>query len=268
MWSIIGRPCNQRIDLWVLSNRSSLNIVMQSWNCWPMFTYCPRFIPWLKHKGKKVQDPVYIIWNWINVLFNTPANPLIPGRWVSWWDNKVWSPFWYSLLCQTLRETNHTDNYIVRFWTRGWYWFWGPFSKYSFNGKMIRFLSERRKRSGYQLWVCQDVVTIIGKGTFSSSTFSILCESRQMEGMHIDSCDSSSGEEHLRQDCWNLASKSNNLEADLTTLKQTGLFLVFSPIIDISCWKLEGTVSILRNLSGGEIYNLSCNWDSLLNVWQ
>ena len=95
-WSIIEHPCNQRTDLWVLSNRSSLNIVMQSWNCWPMFTYCPIFIPWLKHKGKKVQDPVYITSNWINVLFNTPANPLIPGRWVSWestfsswWDNRV-----------------------------------------------------------------------------------------------------------------------------------------------------------------------------------
>ena len=126
-WSIIGRPCNQIIDLWVLSNKSSLNIVMQSWNCWPMFTYCPIFIPWLKHKGKKVQDLVYITSNWINVLFNTRANPLIPGRWVSWestfsswWDNKVWSPFWYSFLCQTLPETNHTANCIAWFWTRGW----------------------------------------------------------------------------------------------------------------------------------------------------
>ena len=63
--------------------------------------------------------------------------------------------------------------------------------------------------------------------------FSVLCESRQMEGMHIDSCDAIYVEEHLCQDCWDLASKSNNLEADLTTLKQTGLFLVFSPIFDI-----------------------------------
>ena len=101
---------------------------------------------------------------------------------------------------------------------------------------MIRFLSERRRRSGYQLWVCQDVVTFIRKGTFSSSTFSILCESRQMEGMHIDSNDTSSVEEHLCQDCCNLASKSNKeAEADVTTLKQTGLFLVFPPIIGISC---------------------------------
>ena len=56
-----------------------------------------------------------------------------------------------------------------------------------------------------------------------------------MEGMHIDYCDTSSVEEHPRQDCWKLASKSNNLEADLTTLKQTGLFVVFSPIFGISC---------------------------------
>ena len=55
------------------------------------------------------------------------------------------------------------------------------------------------------------------------------CESRQMEGMHIDLCDTISVEEHLCQDCWDLASKSNNLEADFT--KQTGLFLVSSPNI-------------------------------------
>ena len=52
-----------------------------------------------------------------------------------------------------------------------------------------------------------------------------------MEGMHIDLCDTISVEEHLCQDCWDLASKSNNLEADFT--KQTGLFLVSSPIYSI-----------------------------------
>ena len=133
---------------------------------------------------------------------------------------------------------------------------------------MIRLLTQGRRRSGYQLWVCQVVVTIKRKGTFSSSTFSILCESRQMEGMHIDSCDTSSVEEDPCQECWKLPSKSNNLEADLTTLKQTGLFLVFSPIFGISCWKLQGTVSILRNVSDDEIPNLSGNWDSMVNVWQ
>ena len=58
--------------------------------------------------------------------------------------------------------------------------------------------------------------------------FSGLCESRQMEGMHIDSCDIISVEEHLYQYCRDLASKNDNLEVDLTTLKQTGLFLVSS----------------------------------------
>ena len=48
--------------------------------------------------------------------------------------------------------------------------------------------------------------------------FSVLSESRQMKGMHIDSCDSISVEEHLCQDRWGPASKGNNLEADLTTL--------------------------------------------------
>ena len=65
--------------------------------------------------------------------------------------------------------------------------------------------------------------------------FSVLCESRQMEGIHIDSCDTVSVEEHLCQDCWDPTSKSNNLEADLTTLKQTGLFLVSSPKFGIFC---------------------------------
>ena len=56
-----------------------------------------------------------------------------------------------------------------------------------------------------------------------------------MEGMHTDSCDTISVQEHLCQDCWDLASKSNNVEADLATLKQTGLFLVSSPIFGIFC---------------------------------
>ena len=63
--------------------------------------------------------------------------------------------------------------------------------------------------------------------------FSVLCEAKQMEGMHTDSCDTISVEEHLCQDCWDPTSKSSNLEADLTTLKQTGLFLVSSPIFGI-----------------------------------
>ena len=56
-----------------------------------------------------------------------------------------------------------------------------------------------------------------------------------MEGMHIKSCNTISVEEYLCQDCWDPACKSNNLEADLTTLKQTGLFLVSSPIFGIFC---------------------------------
>ena len=155
MWSVIEHTCNNRTDLRVLLNRSSLNIVMQSWGCWPMCKYCPIFISWLKQKGKKVQDPVLITSNWINILINTPANPLIPGQWVcwestftSWWSSKVWSPFWYCFLCQTLPEIPPTANCIVLFWIRRCFWFWEPFSKSSSNGKMIGFLIERCKSSG------------------------------------------------------------------------------------------------------------------------
>ena len=58
--SIIEHTCNKRTDLRVLSNRSSFNIVMQSWN---MCTCCPIFISWLKQEGKKIQDPVHITSN-------------------------------------------------------------------------------------------------------------------------------------------------------------------------------------------------------------
>ena len=54
-----------------------------------------------------------------------------------------------------------------------------------------------------------------------------------MEVMHIDSCDTIPVEKHLCQECWHLASKSNNLEADLKTLKQADLFFVSSPIFGI-----------------------------------
>ena len=37
--------------------------------------------------------------------------------------------------------------------------------------KMTGFLTERCKSSGYELWNCQVGVTIIGEGTFFSSTF-------------------------------------------------------------------------------------------------
>ena len=83
--------------------------------------------------------------------------------------------------------------------------------------------------------------------------FSVFYESKQMKGMHIDSCDTISVEKHLCQDCRDVASKNNDLGVDLTTLKQTGLFLVSSPIFGIFCLKIEDTVSILRNLSGTEI---------------
>ena len=64
---------------------------------------------------------------------------------------------------------------------------WGPFSKSSFNAKMIGFLTERSRSSGYQLWVWQIGVTIIREVTSPPLLFSVLCESRQMERMHIDS---------------------------------------------------------------------------------
>ena len=75
----------------------------------------------------------------------------------------------------------------------------------------------------------------------------------------MDYCDTISVEKHLSQDCWDLSSKSNNLEADLTTLKKTGLFLVSSPIFGVFSQKIEGTASILRNLSGADISNLPYN---------
>ena len=53
--------------------------------------------------------------------------------------------------------------------------------------------------------------------------------------MHIDTYDTNSVEEHPCQGCWDLNSKSNNLKADLKTLKQAGLFLVSSPVFGISC---------------------------------
>ena len=49
-----------------------------------------------------------------------------------------------------------------------------------------------------------------------------------MKDMYIVSCDTISVEEHLCQNFWDPVSKSNNLEADLTILKQTGLFLASS----------------------------------------
>ena len=70
---------------------------------------------------------------------------------------------------------------------------------------------------------------------------SLICESKQIQGIHIDSCDTISVEQYLCQDCWGPASKSNNLEAYLTTLKQTSLFMVSSSILGVFCWKLEGT---------------------------
>ena len=52
----------------------------------------------------------------------------------------------------------------------------------------------------------------------------------QMEGMDLDSCDIVSVDKHLCQVFWDPASKINNLDADLTTSKETGLFLVSAPI--------------------------------------
>ena len=128
---------------------------------------------------------------------------------------------------------------------------------------MIRFLTERRKGSGFQLWVCYVKVTIIKEGTLSSSTFCSTLWIKANWGNAYRLLNTISVQEHLCQDRWDPASKSNNLEADLTTLKQTDIFLFSSPIFGIFCRKLEGTVSILRNLSGAKIPNLSCNLDFL-----
>ena len=106
---------------------------------------------------------------------------------------------------------------------------------------MIGFLTVRWKSSGYQLWVCQIGTFNIREGTYSSSTSFTTLWSKQIEGIHIGSCDTISVKEHLCQDCWGRASKSNNLEAYLTALKQTSLFMVSSSIFGIFCRKLEGT---------------------------
>ena len=92
---------------------------------------------------------------------------------------------------------------------------------------MVWFLTEIRKSSGYQLWVCQ-VGVLLEEVLSPSLLFTLPCESRQMKGMHTDSCEKISAEEDLCHNYWDLASKSNNLEADLTTLRQAGLFLFFS----------------------------------------
>ena len=123
--SFFEHTCNKRNGLCVLSNRSSLNVVIQSWNCWPMCTYCPIIISWLKQEGKQVQDSVHITSNRINLLSNTPAYRLISGRCVCRAER-----FWYSVFSQTFPETTHTANCIASFWIRGCCWFWRLFSKF------------------------------------------------------------------------------------------------------------------------------------------
>ena len=97
-----------------------------------------------------------------------------------------------------------------------------------FSLKDVRILGTNFRFTKLELLLLEKVLT-------PPLLFSVLCESMQMEGMHIDSCDTISVEEHLYQDCRDLASKNNNLEVDLTTLKQTGLFLISTPIFGIFC---------------------------------
>ena len=177
-WYIVEHTCNRKTDLWLLSNRFSLNVVMQSWNCWPMCKYCPMFICCFKQKGKKVQDSVHITQTRSKFCSTHQVIPLIPSQsisWLSsfssWWDNKVLYPFWNPFLHQTFLETSHTANCIVRFLIKRCCWLWWPYSKSSFFEKMFELLIERRKSSGYQFLACQVGVTIITEGTFSSSTF-------------------------------------------------------------------------------------------------
>ena len=129
----------------------------------------------------------------------------------SWWDNKVWNPFWYSFLCQTLPERTHTTNYIVRFWIGEGCWFWGPFGKSPFSGKWLDFSLKDVRGLGINFGSAKFKLIILGKATCTPQLFSVLCESRQTEGMHIDSCNNISVEEYLCHDCWDPASKSNNL---------------------------------------------------------
>ena len=238
-----------------------------------MSTYYLIFISRLK-KWQKDQDPVHITSNQINVLFKKPATPLVLVRWVcwastfcSWWDKKVWSTIVMFFPLLNIPKTTQTANCIVWFGIKGCCWFWGPFSKFSLSSKMIEFLTEKRKSSGYQLWVCQVGVTIIREVLSLPLLFSVLCELRQLEVMHIDSCDTIFVEEPLCQVCWDQTSKRNNLKAYLTALKETGLFLVSFPIFGIVCWKLEGIVFASKNHSGAEIPNLHCNWDIPYFLW-
>lgn len=107
------------------------------------------------------------------------------------------------------------------------------FSKYSFNGKMVGFLIERRKNYGYQLWVCQFELLLLEKVLLAPLFFTGLCESVQMEGMHLDSYGTVPVEEHLCPDCSGPASKSNNVEVDLRLSTEqvsksiSGLFSIF-----------------------------------------
>ena len=174
----------------MLSDMSSLIVIYAKLKLLT-YVYILLHIYIVTQKRQESPSPFNITSNRNNVLFNTTANPLIPSWWVSWasitsswWDNKVWNIFWYPFLRQTFPETTHTANCIARFWIRGCFWFWRPFNKFSSRGKMIGFLTEIRRSFGYQIWVCQVGVTAIKEGTFSSSIYSVLYESKQMEGMH------------------------------------------------------------------------------------
>ena len=82
--------------------------------------------------------------------------------------------------------------------------------------------------------------------------FSVLSESRHMEGMHNwRLLWDRSVEQHPCQHGLDPASNSNNLP---------------SPTSGMFCWKLEGAVSIPRNFSCAEIPNRHCNWESLVNI--
>ena len=133
-------------------------------------------------------------------------------------------------------ETTHTTNCIVRFWIRRCCWFCGPFSKSSFSCKIrLGFSQEDGSVLGTNFGSAKLKLLLLEKVLSPPLLFSVLYESTKMEGANIDPGETISVEEHLYQGCWDPISKSNNLEANLTTLNQTDLFPVSSPMFGIFC---------------------------------
>ena len=86
----------------------------------------------------------------------------------------MWSPFWYSFLRQSFLRQPTLLIALFGLGEEDAAGFEDPLVSLRLVAillKMTGFLTERCKSSGYELWNCQVGVTIIGEGTFFSSTF-------------------------------------------------------------------------------------------------